>query len=178
MRNTDDGYVVALPDRPQRVTRELDYAPAVDGQAAAPPKRVTMTMLSTGVGPTVFAVGAVRMPREVLADGPGADAAAAWLRAGLARNVASADPVVTALPAERLPRGAARHVRQGVEVRALGSVPAGGPAKAGAPARAAQLAARIYVADDRLYQLVVLGAEGEITPEAIETFFSSFRLID
>jgi hypothetical protein len=32
------------------------------------------------------------------------------------------------------------------------------------------------VADDRLYQLIVIGAEGEVPPQALETFFDSFRL--
>jgi hypothetical protein len=82
------------------------------------------------------------------------------------------------IPADRLPRGPVRRVHAGVEVRAAGAIPASAPAKAGAPGRAAHLAARIYVADDRLYQLVVLGAEGEVPPDAIETFFASFRLLD
>jgi hypothetical protein len=42
--------------------------------------------------------------------------------------------------------------------------------------RPAQLAVRLYVVDDRLFQLVALGAEGEIPPQALETFFDSFRL--
>ena len=176
VRGTADGFVVAMPDKPQQVTRELDPPSVRAPGAPALPPRVTMSMLSTGVGPTVFAVGSVRLPAELLADPRGADMAVAWLRDALARNVRSTDPVVTPLPPERLPRGAVRRVRQGVEVRTRGTVP--GPAKAGAESRAAQLAARIYVADDRLYQLVVLGAEGEVTPDAVETFFSSFRLID
>jgi len=40
-----------------------------------------------------------------------------------------------------------------------------------------QLAARFYVADDRLYQVVAFGAEDEIPPQALETFFDSFRLV-
>jgi hypothetical protein len=32
------------------------------------------------------------------------------------------------------------------------------------------------VVDDRFFQLVALGAEGEIPPEALDTFFTSFRL--
>jgi hypothetical protein len=40
-----------------------------------------------------------------------------------------------------------------------------------------RLAARFHVVDDRLYQLVAIGAEGELTPDALETFFTSFRLI-
>jgi hypothetical protein len=177
VRGAADGYVVAMPDRPQQVTRELDYTPpSVPPAGASAPSRVTMSMMSTGVGPTMFAVGAVRMPPDYLSDPRGAAAAVDWLRAGLARNVGATEPIVTALPAERLPRGHARRIRQGMEIRARGTVP--GPAKAGVETRAAQLAARIYVADDRLYQLVVLGAEGEIPPEAAENFFSSFRLID
>lgn len=165
-----------MPDRPQQVTRELDYTPSVASTGPAAPSRITMSMMSTGVGPTMFAVGAARLPSDYLGDARGSAAAVDWVRAGLTRNFGAADPAVTVLPTDRLPRGQGRRIRQGFEIRARGTVK--GPAKAGAETRAAQLAARIYVADDRLYQLVVLGAEGEIPPEAIDNFFSSFRLID
>lgn len=44
--------------------------------------------------------------------------------------------------------------------------------------RATRLAARFYVVDDRLYQVVAIGAEERIAPPALETFFDSFRLLD
>jgi hypothetical protein len=33
------------------------------------------------------------------------------------------------------------------------------------------------VADDRLYQVVALGSAEQLTPQALETFFQSFRLL-
>jgi hypothetical protein len=46
-----------------------------------------------------------------------------------------------------------------------------------ADGRNSRLAARFFIVDDRLFQIVALGAEGEIPPEALDTFFTSFRLI-
>jgi hypothetical protein len=43
--------------------------------------------------------------------------------------------------------------------------------------RAVQLAARLFIVDDRLFQVIALGADGEMSPDALDTFFSSFRLI-
>lgn len=169
IRRSEDRFAVALPDRPQTVVREVEFQP---GDAA--PRRVEMAMTSTGVGSTLFAVGAVRLPRELLADGPPADRAVAWLKASLLRNVNGTETTETALPPERLPRSAVAATRSGIELRTRGTV----PAKAGGSGRPAELAARIYVADDRLYQLVVVGAEGELSPDTIDTFFSSFRLIE
>jgi hypothetical protein len=35
----------------------------------------------------------------------------------------------------------------------------------------------LFVVDDWLFQVIALAAEGEIPPEALDTFFASFRLI-
>ncbi len=43
--------------------------------------------------------------------------------------------------------------------------------------RAVQLAARLFIVDDQFFQIVALGAEGEISSDALDTFFASFRLI-
>ena len=40
-----------------------------------------------------------------------------------------------------------------------------------------QLTARLFIVDDRLFQVVALGAKGEMSPESLDTFFTSFRLI-
>ena len=42
----------------------------------------------------------------------------------------------------------------------------------------AVLAARFFIVDDdRLFQLIALGGEGGIEPQALDTFFTSFRLL-
>lgn len=156
IRSADGEFVVMLPDRPQTVSRELD----IEGH------KVTMTMVSTGVGPSLFAVGVARLPAEALATDQ-SDATLAWFRDGLVRNIGGQ---ITAQEPAMLSATAAagRSVRAGQSVQARGRI--------GADGKAAQLAARLYLVDDRFYQVVAMGAGDELTPETLETFFSSFRL--
>ena len=159
VRQPAAGFVVALPDRPQTVVRQVAF------DHPAGPVRAEMSMLSTGVGASLFAVGSVRLPPSAL-DTPAALAATlAWFSDGLLRNVQAAQ----ARPAEaRPPAGLGAH-----RLRAARAFTADGKAGGGRPA---QLAVRLYVVDDRLFQLVALGAEGEVSPQALDTFFESFRL--
>ena len=53
-----DGYAVLLPGRPQTVVRDIE----LDGIKAP------MSMTSTGIGPTMFAVGVARLPAAAVAD--------------------------------------------------------------------------------------------------------------
>jgi hypothetical protein len=48
--------------------------------------------------------------------------------------------------------------------------------RAGPGGQTAVLAARFFIVDDRLFQLVALGGEGSIEPQSLDTFFTSFRL--
>jgi hypothetical protein len=49
--------------------------------------------------------------------------------------------------------------------------------RAGGKGPEAVLAARFFIVDDdRLFQLIALGGEGGIDPQALDTFFTSFRL--
>ncbi len=151
--------VIALPDKPQTAQRELD----VSGH------KVTMTMTSTGVGASLFALGVADLPAPLLAPAQ-LDATLAWFRDGLLRNVqGAAQGTPAAVQAARLAVPPGRLLRAAQAVQAQGRV-AGG--------RSTRLAARFFVVDDRLYQLVALAAEGEIGADALDTFFDSFRLID
>ena len=156
IRPADARCVIALPDKPQTARRELSF----DGE------KLTMQMTSTGVGPTLFALGVAPLPAAALAP-ERLDATVAWFRDGLLRNVQGT--LVASQPV-RLTAPAGRVVRSAQAVTAHGSI--------GGSGRKAVLAARFYVVDDRLYQVVALGAEGEIPAEALETFFDSFRLVD
>lgn len=149
------GFVVALPEKPQTVTREV----AFDGHP------VPMSMTSTGVGPTLFAVGVADLPGAAVAPQQ-VEATLAWFRDGLLRNVGAT--LVRSEPAPPLPGIRSRTPQAAIAVEARGRPRADG--------RPTVLAARFYVVDDRLYQLVAFGAEGEIPPAALETFFDSFRL--
>jgi len=158
-RQPDAGYVVALPDKAQEVRREIAF------EHPGGPVRAEMSMLSTGVGGSLFAVGNVRLPLFAV-DSPAALAfTVAWFSDGLLRNVLArpVEPSDTGAPAGLGAR----------KLRAARLIEATGTAGGGRPAR---LAVRLYVVDDRLFQLVALGAEGEIPPQALETFFDSFRL--
>jgi hypothetical protein len=69
---------------------------------------------------------------------------------------------------------AGRTLRLAQAVRAQGETPKDGTASR---AGVAVVAARFIVVDDRLYQVVALGAENELTPAVLDTFFDSFRLL-
>jgi len=158
-RQPEAGYVVALPARPQTATREIAF------EHPAGAVRAEMTMLSSGVGAALFAVGSVRLPPFALESPAALDTTLAWFSDGLLRNVLAKQSI----PADIGPPAGLG----GRSVRAARAFSATGTAGSG---RTAQLAVRLYVVDDRLFQLVALGAEGEIAPQALDTFFDSFRL--
>jgi hypothetical protein len=60
-------------------------------------------------------------------------------------------------------------------LRAAQAVSAQGQAPDGKPTA---LAARFYVVDDWLLQVVALAVQGELGAQALDTFFDSFRLVD
>jgi hypothetical protein len=153
----DDVAVAALPGRPQSVTREVD----VGGQP------VSMTMWSTGVGATMFAVGVARLPAALSAEPAGRAQAIAHFRDGLLRNIGGTSTTSTP-PSLALPPGSARRLFAAEAVEAVG--------RPGPDGRKPRLAARFFIVDDQFFQVVALGAEGEIPPEVLETFFTSFRL--
>jgi hypothetical protein len=159
-RQPEAGFAVALPGKPQTLVRAIAF------EHPAGPVRAEMTMVSTGVDETLFAVGTVRLPPSALEPPAALAATLDWFREGILRNVqaAGASPGAAASPAGLGTR----------DLRAAQAFTAAGTAGRGRPA---QLAVRLYVVDDRLFQLVALGAEGEIPPQALETFFDSFRLL-
>lgn len=149
--------MVALPARPQTVIRDVKLADAV----------VPMSMTSTGVGPTLFVVGVARLPPSVVDDRQGRQQALASFRDALVRNV-NGTGIRTAPARLDLPPGDSRIVFAAEAIEASGR---------DAQDRVVRLAARFFVVDDRLYQVVALGGENEIPAEALDTFFTSFRLV-
>jgi hypothetical protein len=155
------GFVVALPGKPQTQVRDVDYG------GPGGPAKLSMTMISSGVGQTLFAVGAVSLPRAALTPDQ-VEASAAWFRDALLRNVRAkliaAQPVSVAVPN-------ARTLRLAQAVRGQGD---------GGKAGSTLVAARFIVVDDWLYQVIALGQQGgqdELTPAVLDTFFDSFRLL-
>lgn len=152
-----DGFTVALPGRSQTVSREIKL----------PDATVPMSMTSTGIGATLFAVGAAQLPPVVSADASARQRALDVLRDSLVRNVSG---TITRSSAATLviPPGDARRVLAAEAIEATGSDSNG---------RAVRMDARLFIIDGRLFQLVALGVEGEMPPDALDTFFTSFRLI-
>ena len=152
-----DGYGVMLPGRAQTVARDV----AFEGH------QLPVSMTSTGIGSAMFAVGVARLPAAVAADAAARERTIAHFRDGLVRNIGGA--VTAAGPATLiLAPGSTRELRAAQSVEARG--------RAGANGQAAQLAARFFIVDDRLYEVIALGGEGAIEPNALDTFFTSFRL--
>ena len=157
VRISEARCAIALPGKPQTVTREIAFA----GQS------LPMTMTSTGIGATLFALGHARLPAAALT----ADALAqtvAFFRDGLLRNFRAAATAAPAAPPP-LATPAGRVLRTSQALAAQGQAPDGRPTA---------LAARFYVVDDWLLQVVALAVRGEVSAEALDTFFDSFRLTD
>jgi len=150
-------YVINLPGRWQTVTRDIDLAGV----------KVAMSMTSTGIGPSVFAVGVARLPAAAVADAAARDATFAYFRDVLVRNLGGKLVSEVAIDLPRVDRAAATGVGRAIVVSG----------RAGAKGVPARLAARLFIVDDRFYQVVAIAAEGEVPPEELETFFTSFRLL-
>jgi hypothetical protein len=149
------GYTVLLPGRAQSVARDVVF----EGRT------LPVTMTSSGVGAAMFAVGVVQLPADVAGDAAARERAVAHFRDGLVHNIKGT--VTASAPATLvLPAGSPLALRTGQALEARGTTGDG---------RATLLAARFFIVDDRLFQLVALGAEGSIAPQALETFFTSFR---
>lgn len=142
-----------LPARPQTVIRDVKLNADT----------VPMSMTSTGIGATLFAVGVARLPAVAPAD---RQQTLAGFRDALVRNI---DGQVTRTAAAPLaiPSGDTRTLLASESMEAAGRDASG---------RAVRLAARFYIVDDRLFQVVALSAVGEVEAEALDTFFTSFRL--
>lgn len=152
-----DGFAVAFPGRPQTVSRDIKL----------PDGTVQMSMTSTGIGATLFAVGAASLPPGLSAEPLARQRTIEHLRDALVRNV-SGNITQSSAAALLVPVSDSRKVLAAEAIEAAGHDPGG---------RAVQLAARLFIVDDRFFQVVALGASGEISPDTLDTFFTSFRLI-
>ena len=124
-----------------------------------------MSMTSAGIGAALFAVGAAQLPRALTNDSAAPQRTVAYLRDALVRNI-NGEIKATSAAAITLPPGDSRRVYVSEAIRATGRDSSGRPV---------QLNARLFVVDDRVFQVVALGADGEISADALDTFFTSFR---
>ena len=146
-----------LPGRPQTVSREVKLPDGV----------VQMSMTSTGIGATLFAVGTAQLPPGISAEPVSRERTIAHMREALVRNV-DASQVKRSTATLAVPPGDTRKVLAAEAADAAGKVSGG---------RTVQLATRLFIVDDRLFELIAMGTKDELSPDVLDTFFSSFRLI-
>ncbi len=115
--------------------------------------QVTMTMTAAEVDGTTFAVGVVDLPED--AQAPHALTA---MKTALLKNLGGTVQRETASG----PGGAPEMI----ELVAVGT---------GADGRRKDLSARFIARGKRVFQLVALGPENALTPDALDTFFTSFK---
>lgn len=160
-RSAEDGYAAAFPGPPRSEQRDIDFG----GRA------IRMSMTSAGVEATMFAVGVAHLPADAV-DGPAAiERTLGWFRDRLVRNLGAEQTSEAPLAPDAK---ALASMRGGIAFFAHARDPAA--AAKDVPTR---LAARVLVADDRVYQLAVLWSDGPragLPQDALDTFFGSFRL--
>jgi hypothetical protein len=170
-RHGELGFVVSLPGKPLVAARDI----AFDGAT------LPMTMVSVGREGTLFAVGVAQLPAAAVADAAAVQQTTGRFAESLRRNVhATVPPADGAVAVPSLTRSfaAGRLLRADTAFSARGDMGStGSPGAVGGKARAVHLYARLVVADDRLYQLVALGSAEQLTAQALDTFFQSFRLL-
>ncbi len=146
--------MITLPGRSQTVSREV----------VLPDAAVHMSMTSVGVGATLFAVGSAQLPPNISSNAQARQRSLALLRDALVRNINGKVVRGSALELTLHPH----KILAAEQIEATGS---------NANGRAVRLAARLFIVDDRVFQIVALGADGEISSDVLDTFFASFRLL-
>lgn len=147
-QGTDAPYTVLLPAKPSSFSRPVN----LDGMT------VTMTMTAAEVNGVTFAVGTAE-----LANTAQAQHALRAMKIALVRNIGGA------IRQEKVFDSTVGVA--GIEIEAYGT----SDLSKSAPPKV--LFARFFTQDRRIYQMVVLGKETTLTHEAIDTFFTSFKLL-
>jgi hypothetical protein len=152
IRSNDAPYAVAMPSKPNTVTRQID----LNGS------QVAMTMTVSTVEGVTFAVGTAELP-----DATQAQVSLNSMKTALVKNIVGTikeEKVLT------MPHGTAGGQLAVTEIQALGAAGANGDEQVRV------LFARFVAKDKRVYQLVVTGAEKTVKRELADTFFTSFKL--
>lgn len=150
VHGTDAPFVVLLPAKPVTVSRPVN----LDGV------QVTMVMTAAEAGGVSFAVGSAALP-----DAGAAQLALLAMKKAMLNNIKGT--IVTEKTAATVPvSGTAASGSIATDIEAAGSI-------GGQPAR---LFARFVTQDKRVYQAIVLGPEQALSRDAVDAFFSSFKL--
>lgn len=150
VRGENAPFTVTLPAKPARVSRPVD----LNGTA------VTMTMTASEVDGVTYAVGTAELP-----DSMQAQVSLAAMKKAMVSNIRGAikqQKVFTMGQSQ----GAEGKVAV-TEIEVTGQMPSG---------EARLLFARFVAREKRVYQVIVVGPGKAVNREAVDTFFSSFRL--
>ncbi|MGZ3254017.1 MAG: hypothetical protein ACXU7D_06875 [Burkholderiaceae bacterium] len=148
VHGTDAPFSILLPAKPASFSRKIN----LDGQ------QVMMTMTAAEVDGVTYAVGTVTLP-----DREKAHSALQGMKSALVRNINGT--ITLEKSSDDKTAGTAS-----VELDASGSSGANGHTQ---PMR---LVARFIAKDRQVYQVLIVGREKAVTSEAIDTFFTSFKL--
>lgn len=145
-RGTDAPFAVLFPAKPATHSRAVNLGGI----------EANMTMMAAEIGDTTFAVGTAELP-----DAAQARAALEVMKKTMVGNIG----------------GVIRHEKPVAGMAAPAVELDAGPAAGAAGTRDPRaLFARFVARDRRVYQVVVVGKEKTISPEAVETFLTSFKL--
>lgn len=147
VRGANAPFIVTLPAKPAVHTRAVD----LDGIP------LTMTMTAAEVDAVTFAVGSAELPDAALAP-----QALLAMKAALVRNIGGTVRLEKSSPPGIVP--------------ALVEIEAIGPTDANSGGHPRLLLARFLAKEQRIYQVIVVGREKDVSREAADTFFSSFKL--
>lgn len=148
VRGTDAPFAAVFPAKPATYSRMVN----LNGT------QVMMTMTAAEAAGVTFAVGSAQLPDPAAAQG-----ALQAMKTAMIGNIG----------------GTVRHEKQSaIPANGLSSIDleATGASTAGNSGQSRLLIARFVAKDRRVYQAVVIGTEKAISRDAVDTFFTSFKL--
>jgi hypothetical protein len=148
VRGTDAPFTILLPAKPASFSRDIN----LDGQ------QVMMTMTAAEVNGVTYAVGTALLPDSEKAHG-----ALTSMKSALVKNIAGS--IKREKSSEDKSAGTTS-----IEIDASGVSATNGGAQ---PMR---LVARFVAKEKRVYQVIIVGSEKAVVQDAIDTFFTSFKL--
>ena len=148
VRGTDAPFVVVMPAKPETYARPIRLGDV----------QVTMTMTASEVDGMTFAVGTATLP-----DASKAVASIHLMKSALVNNISGT------IRKERV-SGSTQHQVTSIDLEIVGASTA---SSSGQPRL---MVARLIAKDNKVYQALVVGLEKSVTPEALDTFFTSLNL--
>lgn len=146
VRGTEAPFSVVLPAKPATYSRPIN----LDGV------RLVMTMTAAEADGVTFAVGSAQLPEPAKAQ-----AALQAMKTALVNNIG----------------GTVRHEKSAAAAGVASiDIEAAGTSNAAGGGQPMLLFARFAAKDRRIYQAVVIGREKAVSRDAVETFFTSFKL--